>query len=944
MVDIRRALIYFKILTISTTFVFVLLAANLLANAVTVNDGDGSPAWSNPKLMAIKNFGPAPGMTDQPNFQSNLDCLQITYRRVNHNDMESGCFVTTAYGLVDPDNEMVIFNGTDEALPIIPFSPHQVLTPSPNSINMLTLDATLTGGSYLGIYRNLIGAIEDRLDYLGKLVAKNVTATQDIVLNNTDGSRLVVNPQTMAFSSDGNWLVAETLSGSFVRINLTALETIAFAQSFNMQGSPALLKSQVAVSSDGRYVAIINEAASSFRVYDLSTCQGDRTSIKPLVCENYNYWAYVNSEFAGLDRITHLRFVNDGLLGFRASYLGNYDSFELAPTLEIASLINYLALGDSYTSGEGAFDYLTGTDNDNNKCHLSLRSYPLLMTQLLYSGNSGHSVACSGAKIGDILPFYPSKYKGQTKDSIALSQRASDEKSQIMASFMPGYAPQIEFVTHYQPRAITVSVGGNDVGFANILRNCVMPHISLRIIDQDCYNSYEDRVELQNLIDRTVSKWILLFRHLKAVSPFSNINVIGYPQIFYDKGDCALNVRLSSAELEFSAELTDYLNETIQKSALLAGVNYVDISKALYGYRLCETTSNNVAVNGLTAGRDAGFLGLKILGAESYHPNAFGQALIEKAILKQTNNLRNPSTINLTINIGQNFLNVPKSGRQVITLIPTSDMTNQVVTEGKIIAITVDGAANGLKANATYSIALDRNNGPIISEAITDQNGNISATFVLPLNTAIGGHTIDVIGANLAGQAVDLNQPIYVAVNDIDYDGDGIINSSDSCPLAANTGVDNDQDGIDDICDGFIGSIINNGSKATGASLSLENDLQASGISSNSQTSEVQKSEIESPAIIASQSVKTTSNKPSNSASQPREKILKSNTKSVKSATNRHLTFGNWVATTWRLSIFLIVVFSITWVIQRLRDKVRSKDYYRYSPRNLVEKGAPMTY
>jgi hypothetical protein len=45
---------------------------------------------------------------------------------------------------------------------------------------------------------------------------------------------------------------------------------------------------------------------------------------------------------------------------------------------------------------------------------------------------------------------------------------------------------------------------------------------------------------------------------------------------------------------------------------------------------------------------------------------------------------------------------------------------------------------------------------------------------------------------------------VYISHDADDFDGDGITNASDSCPATTNTGVDEDQDGIDDACDGQI--------------------------------------------------------------------------------------------------------------------------------------------
>jgi hypothetical protein len=791
--------------------VAVLLGAGLLGAVLARAAGDGAatPSWAAPSVMALKRVSPVISAQHEPNFLSNLDCTLADYRLVAGGALRTGCFTPTAYGLLDSDSDTVIFNGTDEGLPLLPYSPHQVLAPWPGASDMVVLDAANTGGSYISLYKNPLSALQDQRDPLLRLTAKQLTAPPDLPLRGPDGKQLVVNPQTIAFSDGGSWLVAETLGGSFIRINLATLDMTAFAPAFGSQGSPALLKSQVAASGDGRYVAIANDAASSLKVYDLAACGGEVAGLQPRDCASHDYLPFVRQQVAGFQSVRHLRFVNDGLLSFEAQ-ASNPDSggiYELAPRDSIKSLIDYLGLGDSYTSGEGAFDYRSGTDTDDNMCHLSANSYPLLLTRDLFSSVGGHSVACSGAVISDVGSTSLG-YRGQVRGVATLEQLQKTQPlllDSIMANYLPGYVAQQRFAGQYQPAVITVSVGGDDIGFGDIVQGCVVPHVSLHLSDSNCYSTYEDRLELTRLIDRTVPRWTALYKQLLAEAPGTRVYAVGYPEVVADTGNCALNAHLGKSELEFSEELIDYLNNSVRQAAAKAGVTYVDIGQALAGHRLCETASYNVAVNGLTAGKDGKVLGVRVFGKESYHPNALGQALIEQAILKQTHNLAAPAVATNPDGSGQDILKAPKTGRVIHNRVPDNGLTTGVAKPGKAAALKASGARDGLKPKTVYSVRLDGPNGPIIGTVASDDNGDIAAGVTLPDNTTPGGHTIDVTGDNQDGEPVDVTQPVYVPASDNDADGDGIPDTSDTCPGAINSGQDSDQDGIDDTCDGFIG-------------------------------------------------------------------------------------------------------------------------------------------
>lgn len=731
--------------SVISVFVVVLVTGTVIASAMTNN----RPMWAGPSAMAVKRVGDIPSAQHRSNAFGNLDCTEITYRLVGHGDVRQGCFVPTAFGMLDPDYDIAIFNGTDEGLPLHTSVPHRVLVPWPKALNLVTLDAADTGGSYIKIYKNPLAGLEDERDWTGQLAGKRLTTSPDINLTDSGGRPLIINPAAMAFPDGGNWLVAETLSGSFVRINLASLDQLAFAPSFTAPGWPGrLFQSQVAVSEDGLYVAISNDYAGSLKIHDLTSCNGK-------ICPSYDYLPFLKQKISGIKNIRDIRFINDGLISFEAGSDNGGGVYELAPTSSITSLTDYLGLGDSYTSGEGAFDYLLGTDTKDNTCHLSANSYPLLLAHDLFSNAGGHSVACSGAMIDDVGSS-DSDYRGQASGDHSMSD--------VMANFSPGYVAQQRFVARYQPRVVTVSIGGNDIGFGDILERCVVPHISRHHSDENCYNTYEGRQEVVDLVDRTVKRWTSLYQQLKAESPGSTIYVIGYPSIASDIGKCSINVRLDKNELEFAEELVHYMNDSIRQAAMDAGAPYVDIEHALSGHRLCEASGSSVAVNGLTAGSDFGIFGIGLLGRESYHPNALGHRLIEQAILRQTDNLsvgpHSTVTTELPPETG-NLLDEPKTDRPIDTLVP-DHITERHAEPGENVQLQVNGARDGLRPFSRYEVHIDGSTGPSIGSLESDSRGNLSGAVGIPNEMDKDVYAIDVVGVGQNDKRVDVTQSVYV--------------------------------------------------------------------------------------------------------------------------------------------------------------------------------------
>ena len=120
---------------------------------------------------------------------------------------------------------------------------------------------------------------------------------------------------------------------------------------------------------------------------------------------------------------------------------------------------HYVALGDSYSSGEGlanqASDYIGESAGDS--CHRAVDAYPELVASNL-EFSEFKFVACSGATSGSSYDWVPNFSDGKG----SLLRGRNDEPSQISASTLNSSTTEI-----------SLTIGGNDVGFANLAQACI---------------------------------------------------------------------------------------------------------------------------------------------------------------------------------------------------------------------------------------------------------------------------------------------------------------------------------------------------------------------------------------------------------------------------------------------------------------------------------------
>ena len=243
----------------------------------------------------------------------------------------------------------------------------------------------------------------------------------------------------------------------------------------------------------------------------------------------------------------------------------------LVPAAVIASVLTaapaqaaappYVALGDSYSSGVGTRSYLS----DGTSCQRSIYAYPSLL-----AAQKGYTLdfrACSGATVADVT------------------------NTQLGA---------LSAATRY----VTISVGGNDAGFADVLTECALPGWA-----SNCNGAINGA---QNIINNTLpGRLSTLYSSIRSRATAATVVVVGYPRIFMGE-DCNAFTWFSPSEESRLNQTADLLNSKLSAAAAARGFAFANPTSRFVGHAVCDSPE---WINGLSNPV-----------SESYHPNRTGQS------------------------------------------------------------------------------------------------------------------------------------------------------------------------------------------------------------------------------------------------------------------------------------------------------------------------------
>jgi hypothetical protein len=216
-----------------------------------------------------------------------------------------------------------------------------------------------------------------------------------------------------------------------------------------------------------------------------------------------------------------------------------------------ARVLRYAALGDSYSSGEGNPPF----DPDSGGCHRSPAGWPRVVARQDPAIVLTAHIACSGAT------------------SRALRHRSDEEPPQLrQLSSLPRPAD-----------LVTITIGGNDIGFARVLADC---YVSDCVLDRGLARA---RTRIRRTLPRTLARD---YRSLVTADPHGTVLVVGYPRLF--PGSRAESVGcawLSERERRTLNQLAGLLDRTVARSVRRAGLQYVSVLHALDHHELCTRRS-----------------------------------------------------------------------------------------------------------------------------------------------------------------------------------------------------------------------------------------------------------------------------------------------------------------------------------------------------------------
>lgn len=288
--------------------------------------------------------------------------------------------------------------------------------------------------------------------------------------------------------------------------------------------------------------------------------------------------------------------------------LSTVPPFDLEPGPPHRAL-RYVALGDSYSAGEGAGagNYFQWQET-RYRCTSAANGWPVFSVTRDFSApvpgwhctsyTVGHDVGCHRAPTAWSFTLAASAADIEDDVENAACSGATISKN-LLDKWKENEQPQVERLRTLNAAKrvdlVTFTIGGNDVGFSDMARACFIgngPAYTCRGAER----GVADKLAKLDLVEP--------IRRLHAAAPNAVIAYVSYPQVVPDNDAAVTRCRwLDGVERRSVRSVVGELNlaeyNAVQQ-ARREGIDatFVDISDALRGHELCTTDSHVVKIYG----------------------------------------------------------------------------------------------------------------------------------------------------------------------------------------------------------------------------------------------------------------------------------------------------------------------------------------------------------
>jgi len=531
--------------------------------------------------------------------------------------------------------------------------------------------------------------------------------------------------QYVAFESRATNLVADNSNskGVFVRDRLS---NVTERVSVGNDGTQADGDSWgPAISGDGRFVAFPSAATNlvfgdtndleDLFVRDRVLGVTERVSVRSGGTQANGESYYPSMSFDG--RYVAFESWASNLVTGDTSAFGDVFVHDLGASTSVSRVA---ALGDSFTSGEGAgyvgFEdpslYLVGTATSLNGCHRSHTAYGQRIRNAFGVADEDFLfVACSGARTDHLL---------------------EEGKWASSPPGVSGAQPQVvelaKFQTDGDVDLALLGVGGNDVGFADILAACVFERTAC---------SAAERPLVANTINAVFPRLVDTYKAVRAAAPSAEVYVMGYPQFLNPSVSCLATVGLSSTERSWMRDRVTQLNDVIELATEAAGVHFVDIEDVLEPDEL--VCGSDAKVHGIIA--HVAWLPVLV---ESFHPTAEGHEVFAEAFFAQYPQLgENP-------NPSPAFVAPPE------VVGPGIQFGSMTVADGRVVRKIGDEVLMtmpGFEPGSTVTVGTYSEYEPYGVFEV-DGSGTLAFAYRVPVEIEPGQHTIEAVGTAESGDTL----------------------------------------------------------------------------------------------------------------------------------------------------------------------------------------------